>query len=727
MVAARYPATPRPPASCPADAGGVALEGLEGRCLLSTTITEFPTPTAGSTPWWITSGLDGNLWFTEFDANRIGKINPTTHAYTEYDIPTPNSYPEGIAYGDDGNVWFAQPGDAEIGILDPTTGSVSELPVPSGAGPVELALDPAGNIWFSELLGRIGMINPTTHAIREFNIPNPHLISLNGITLGPDGNIWFAGFGVNYGEVGMINTANYNITQLTVPSGGAVYNIATGPNGNLWFTEPYGGRIGMVNINNDAITEFPVPGTGSGIFGPDGIAGGADGHVWFTDLRGQIGMIDTSSDAITEFPINESGSSPYAITQGDDGNLWFADGGDNSVGVVTLDVQMVPIEQPVAVVAGSPFGVTVAAEYSTGGFDPYFDGTLTASLASGLAGTGLGGTIAVTATGGEAYFEDLLLYIAYDDYTVHFTTGNGVTGPSTGPIDVTPGPPITLAVYAEPPGAATAGAPFGAGVLAEDAYGNVATTFSGSVSVAAQSGAGPLQGTTTVTAVNGEASFNNLVDDKAQTISLTFAANGLSSAVSTSIVINPAPATQLVVAQQPSFDGDGRAGLRHPAGDPRGGRLRQRGDGRQQHGGHGRAVQRRRAAAGDDHRHRRQGRRHLLRPRRRQGRVDHAEVQRGRPDECRLDIRRREPGGGQPARGGAAALVDGDGRAGVRHPAGDPRGGCLRQRGDGRQQHGRGGGPRAAPGRCRARPPPPSPRVWPPSRTWPTTRPNRSR
>jgi len=39
-------------------------------------ITEFPVPTADSGPWAITAGPDGNLWFTEYDGNKIGRITP---------------------------------------------------------------------------------------------------------------------------------------------------------------------------------------------------------------------------------------------------------------------------------------------------------------------------------------------------------------------------------------------------------------------------------------------------------------------------------------------------------------------------------------------------------------------------------------------------------------------------------------------------------------------------
>src|SRR5262249_18762562 len=90
------------------------LEGLEDRCLLSTTITEFPVPTAVSNPEGITAGPDGNLWFTElgpqltqrnkitFPQGDVGVINPATHVITEYPVPTANSRPDGITTGPDG-------------------------------------------------------------------------------------------------------------------------------------------------------------------------------------------------------------------------------------------------------------------------------------------------------------------------------------------------------------------------------------------------------------------------------------------------------------------------------------------------------------------------------------------------------------------------------------------------------------------------------------------------
>ena len=70
-------------------------------------ITEFPLPTADSSPAGITTGPDGNLWFTEW-TNQIGMINPTTDAITEFPIPTAQSGPAAITTGPDGNLWFTE-------------------------------------------------------------------------------------------------------------------------------------------------------------------------------------------------------------------------------------------------------------------------------------------------------------------------------------------------------------------------------------------------------------------------------------------------------------------------------------------------------------------------------------------------------------------------------------------------------------------------------------------
>ena len=55
----------------------VALAGLaSGSAAAQPLITEFVIPTGSSQPLGIMAGPDGNLWFTEPGANKIGRITP---------------------------------------------------------------------------------------------------------------------------------------------------------------------------------------------------------------------------------------------------------------------------------------------------------------------------------------------------------------------------------------------------------------------------------------------------------------------------------------------------------------------------------------------------------------------------------------------------------------------------------------------------------------------------
>src|SRR5947209_8706114 len=82
----------------------------------------------------------------------------------------------GITQGPDGNLWFTENSVGKIGMINPTTHAITEFPVPTaGATPQEITAGPDGNLWFTEFnyrtvklsVGKIGEINPTTHAISE--------------------------------------------------------------------------------------------------------------------------------------------------------------------------------------------------------------------------------------------------------------------------------------------------------------------------------------------------------------------------------------------------------------------------------------------------------------------------------------------------------------------------------------------------------------------------------
>ena len=291
-------------------------------------ITEF-LASPGSFPTDITTGSDGNLWFTEFDPGNVARILPSPpNTITEFNISTADIRPNGITAGPDGNLWFVEILGNNVGRITPNSpNTITRFPLPTaGSDPQQIVAGPDGNLWFTEGAGRIGRITPgSPNTITEFPVPSGQ--GTYGITVGPDSNLWFAERFVagndNGDKIGRITPGSPNtITEFTIPTAnGAPGEITTGPDGNLWFTEVNGGKIGRITPGSpNTITEFPIPTANSR---PFAIVTGPDGNLWFSETGtpgpGKLGKISPDSpNTLTEFTILADD-----ITNGPDGNLWF--------------------------------------------------------------------------------------------------------------------------------------------------------------------------------------------------------------------------------------------------------------------------------------------------------------------------------------------------------------------------------------------------------------------
>src|SRR5579864_2970191 len=208
-------------------------ERLEDRRLMSVAIAETgltPSPNNSlDVPRSIVMGPDGNIWFTEDFAGKIGRLTPGGKL-TEFNVPgTPGETTEGITVGPDGNLWFTITARSHCAIARITTqGALTVYPTPfNQSNPAAIALGPDGNLWFTERnsdghdRGAIGRIT-TQGVFAEFPLPTTQT-SPDGITSGPDGNIWFT----EVGKIGRVNPQGV-ITEFAVPpsSTGPSYPMA---------------------------------------------------------------------------------------------------------------------------------------------------------------------------------------------------------------------------------------------------------------------------------------------------------------------------------------------------------------------------------------------------------------------------------------------------------------------------------------------------------------------
>jgi Bacterial Ig-like domain (group 3) len=176
---------------------------------------------------------------------------------------------------------------------------------------------------------------------------------------------------------------------------------------------------------------------------------------------------------------------------------------------------------------------------------------VTVSLSSGI-GPLQGRTLSIRVVGGVASFSGLGDNTA-ETIALEFS-GDGMTSLPSAPIVVQPAAPFRLNIDTQPSPTAAAGVPLATQPVIEelDLYGNVETTDNSTAITAFVSfGNGPLVGTTTVVMSGGVATFTNLADTSIGTIALGFSGGGLAVGPSDEIVIDPGPATQLVIVSQP--------------------------------------------------------------------------------------------------------------------------------------------------------------------------------
>ncbi len=303
-------------------------------------ITEFPIPTANSSPTGIAAGPDGNLWFTELTGNKIGRIT-TSGTITEFPIATVNSLPDFITAGPDGNLWFTEANGNKIGRIT-TAGAMTEFPIPIGVGgPMAITLGPDLNLWFTAA-GKVGKITPDG-VVTVFSTMIQPSSGSTGITSGQDGNIWFADGGVFIGS-GFIGSATPSgVVRLLLAIDSSPQQMTTGPDDNIWFTDFKGGLHGIARISPDGvITRFPSPTFSNFTYG---ITAGPDDNLWFTewasrDSGDKIGR-STVTGRITEFSVPSGVSLPLTITTGPDGNIWFTEVFGNRIGRLTLPIPLV--------------------------------------------------------------------------------------------------------------------------------------------------------------------------------------------------------------------------------------------------------------------------------------------------------------------------------------------------------------------------------------------------
>jgi virginiamycin B lyase len=307
-------------------------------------IYQYPLPNSNSEPNNMALGSDKNVWFTEYDAPRVGKITQAG-VVSEYSIPSGGNAFD-IAPGATGTLWFTEPnfmfgGGGPIGKIT-TNGDITEYPGPADGDLFGITRGPDGNMWFTDYVdtgnmqSRIGYITPTG-TVTEYE-PAGGIQPGRDIVAGPDGNLWFtASDSSGLGYVGKSTTSG-TITTYAGPSDNGFSAIVAGPDGNLYATSDAGiWRITTAGT----ITEYAAP------FALDwsDIVVGPDKQLWMTSFTyGWLIAFNPKTNTFSN-PLMLSGSKHAvdALTVGEDGDVWLSGFLSNSIFVYEEKIALIGI------------------------------------------------------------------------------------------------------------------------------------------------------------------------------------------------------------------------------------------------------------------------------------------------------------------------------------------------------------------------------------------------
>lgn len=274
----------------------VTLPDLNAIGVVSATATSSGTVTAyvartyylapGSQPYDLALH-GGEVWFTAFGGNAIGRLNPATDSLHLYAIPQQDSGPAGIAVASDGLIWFAQQKANSLGQLNPISGTFQSYPYPlANAGLDQVATIQANSIWFTApAVNRISNFKPSTQSF--INIPTLPFTRPVGLTIEPGDEPWVSVLGGN--AVGRYAPGTLAFWRWTTLPGG---DAAPGPQRialtggalrNLFYINGPAQNIGRVAVAGDSATGAirQMPALPSACT-PLDLAVDSDNNAWFT-------------------------------------------------------------------------------------------------------------------------------------------------------------------------------------------------------------------------------------------------------------------------------------------------------------------------------------------------------------------------------------------------------------------------------------------------------------
>ncbi len=261
--------------------------------------------------------------------------------YTTYDLPRVDAAPHDTAMDADGNVWYSDFTSQYIGKLDPRTGKVTDYQVPlARTGPLaqgglQIVLDKQGRVYYGNMSQmQIVRLDPKTGKMDTFKAPiaddkigTAHLTMIDPNFQDADGQLW-----INVAEGTDESGGTYHIdlakntwTRVTYPAGSPsarAYDVVANSSNNMYGMNMNNNKLWMTDGKTLKTTwwDLTLPGAGCRRGHID-----AQDRLWCGDFTGDgLAMFDPKTQKVTEWKAPTPGMWPYDAEFDDKTYTWFA-------------------------------------------------------------------------------------------------------------------------------------------------------------------------------------------------------------------------------------------------------------------------------------------------------------------------------------------------------------------------------------------------------------------
>jgi streptogramin lyase len=204
---------------------------------------------------------DGSIDYLD-DSHNLLALTATSSAVTSATVTATFINPRGIAVGPDGRVFITDNGAEILGCSVGSSPSCLSYAVPNGfaAGRPDGITSAGGTLWFNDDDGDLGSMSTSGTFSSVYDAGD--FSSLPSDIVSTGANLWLAAPLSSPDAIDEVSTSSpATITHYAVsgPVTPEITSLTVGPDGNIWFADSANESVGFLNTTTHAVTEYPVP------------------------------------------------------------------------------------------------------------------------------------------------------------------------------------------------------------------------------------------------------------------------------------------------------------------------------------------------------------------------------------------------------------------------------------------------------------------------------------